>query len=117
HDLVRRDTELLERNLEPRCLAHTGGQDHHGPLVEDDLKLEAEVADDVEHRLLVLLRRRNDDPPLRQRRDTPLLEPLDEDPRRRLAEDTLAAVGGVVDHGAVLRDDPVENLEIPTNAL
>ena len=44
-DVVRRQTESLERRREPGRLVDAGRQHHHRALVEDHLQLEAEIAD------------------------------------------------------------------------
>src|SRR5690606_27601547 len=86
-------------------------------LVEDDLKLEPKLANDIEHELLLRLPRRDDHAPDRQRLDAPRLEPLDEQRRRRLREKTFDPCGGIVEQRAVLRDDSIEHVELTEDAL
>ena len=49
-DVVRRQTQLVERGGQARRLVDAGRQHHDGALVEDDLQLQAQLADRLEHR-------------------------------------------------------------------
>ena len=60
-DVVRRDLELLESGHEAGRFVHAGRQHHDGAFVEDDLQLEAELANRVEDGFFVRLARRHDD--------------------------------------------------------
>ena len=54
-DVVRRQPQLLERRGEAARLVDAGRQHHDRALVEDDLPLEPELADRLEHHRLVRL--------------------------------------------------------------
>jgi hypothetical protein len=60
--VVPGEPELSERSLQPGRLVDPGGQHHDRALVEDDLELQAEVADHFQHRGLVGLPGRHDHP-------------------------------------------------------
>jgi hypothetical protein len=112
HHVVRREPQVAEGGVEPRGLVDARREDHHGPLVEDDLELQAHLPDDVEHGRLVRLPRRHDHPADRDRPDPARLEPLDELGRRRLGQRALLARVGPVEQGAVLGHHAVEDVEL-----
>ena len=85
-DVVRRDLELLESGHEARRFVHAGRQDHDGAFVEDDLQLEAELANRVEDGCLVRLARRDDDLAGGERGDAALPEGRKKKRRRRFRE-------------------------------
>src|SRR5688572_29004384 len=77
--IVRRKLELFERSHSSGRLVRAGRQDHHGTLVEDDLQLQSEVPNDLQHRRLIWFPGRYDRAPDRKRLDISLPELLDED--------------------------------------
>ena len=52
-DLVRGEPDLAQGRLKTAALVHAGRQHHDRVAVEDDLKLQAQVADRLEDRDLV----------------------------------------------------------------
>ena len=112
HAVVRRQAQLVERGGQTGRLVHARGQDHHGALVEDHLALEAELPDHVQHDRLVRLARGDDDAADGQRGDPPADQLRDERLGRRVGQCALLLRGRPVEHGPVLGDDPIEQLEI-----
>ena len=80
-DVVRGEPQLLERLHEPGRLVDSRRQDHDRALVEDHLQLEAQLADGLEHDLLVRRQGGHDGPPHGERRDARGPQRLDQ--RRR----------------------------------
>ncbi len=109
-DVVSRHLQLAEREGEAAGLVDPGGEDHHRSLVEDDLHLEAEVPNDVEHGVLVRARSRDDDVADGERGDSLVAERPDELFRRRAAVDLFPPAGRMIDQGPVLGDDPLEKI-------
>ena len=115
-DVVRRDLELLERGHEPRRLVDAGRQDHDGAFVEDDLQLEAELADRFEHGRLVRLARRDDDLAGGERGDAALAQSGEQRRRRRLREPAPLLRRRAIEQRAVLGDDALEDREVRMDA-
>src|SRR5215216_1377486 len=51
--VVQRQTKRTQRGRQASALGRAGGQHHDGALVEDDLQLQAELADDLQNCRLV----------------------------------------------------------------
>jgi len=65
--IAHRQAELLQRQGEPGLFVHARREQHHGALIEDDLPLQAKLADHLEGRDLIRLARRHDHPAGMQR--------------------------------------------------
>src|SRR5690606_4254910 len=76
-----------------------------------------ELPDHVEHGLLLRLRRRDDHSSDGQRLDPPLPQSLDEDLGWWLDKNPLGAGSWIEQHGAVLRDDSIEDVDVAADAL
>ena len=111
-DIVRRKLELFERCHSSGRLVHAGRQDHHGALVEDDLQLQSEVPNDLQHRRFIRFPGRHDRPPDRKRLDVSLPELLDEDGWRGCRNDMFLLGRGVINQRTVFRDNAIEQLEL-----
>jgi hypothetical protein len=109
--VVERQPQLLQGGAEARPLVDAGWQDHHGVPVEDDLQLQAQVANGFEHDRLVRPHRGHDDPSELERSDAALGEQGDELRRYRLGEGPLFLAGRSIENGPVLGDHAVEEVE------
>jgi hypothetical protein len=109
--IVCRYSDLAQRRRQAARLGDAGGQHHDGALVEDDLQLQAQVANDFEYRGLVRLPGRNDDPAHRDGMDLPRDEHIDEDLRRTLRQYLLFSARRPVNERAVLGDDALEQVQ------
>ena len=69
HAVVRRQPQLEQRGFQAGGLVRARRQDHDRALVENDLQLEPEITDRLEHRALIRLPGRHDAMPHGQRRD------------------------------------------------
>jgi hypothetical protein len=92
--VVRRQTTLDQRRGEAARLVDTRGQDHDRALVEDDLQLEAEPANRLQHDVLHRLPAGDDSAANRQRMHAALAQPPHERLGRRRRERGLAASTG-----------------------
>jgi len=90
--IARRQSERVQRSGQPGTFVDAARQHHHRALVEDDLQLQAQVADLVEDFLFVRLARRDDDAPSGQRIDPVAPQRLVELWRRRLGQEPFLAV-------------------------
>ena len=112
--IVRGHAEAAERLLEPALLRDGRRQHHDGLAIEDDLQLEPEVVDRAQDRRVVRHHRRDDDAPRREGHARPLER--GEKGRRGRRREVVHPLGArLVEHGAVLRDDPVEEVELGTH--
>jgi hypothetical protein len=109
--VVRRERQLGERDREPGCLVDAGWQHHHRALVEDDVELEAEIADDVEHDRLVRSPGRYDALADRERCHAARSQRRHEPLHGGLGQQFLLLAVGAVEHGAVLGHHPIEEVE------
>ena len=111
-DVVRGEAQLVERDGEPGRLVDPRGEHHDGPFIEDDLPLQAHLADRLEDGALMGLDGRDDRTPDGYRRDAPLADGLDQRRRRRLAQHLLLAAGGPVEQRAILDDHAIEEVDL-----
>ncbi len=109
--VVRREPQLEQRGVQAGRLVRARRQDHDRALVEDDLQLEAEIADRVEDDAFIGLPRRDEGVPDGQRGDLAGAKRLHEVGARRLAENLVLAARGTVEDSAVLGDDPIEEID------
>jgi hypothetical protein len=114
---VRRQSTLDQRRGEPARLVDTGGQDHHRALVEDDLQLEAQFADRLEHDVLHRLPTSDDAAANRQRMHATLAQPRDERLGRRLGEQGFAASAGLIKQRAVFGHNQIAAAQLRKCAL
>ncbi len=114
-DVVRRQLEAFEGGPETGRLVDIAGKDHHRVLVEDDLQFQAEVADRFQDGRLVRPPRRHDDAADRDRHAAPP-QLRHEALRRRLGEEGRLLVARPVELGAVLGDDPLEQVQVAEGA-
>ena len=112
HAVVRGESQLEQRGFEPRRLVHSGRQDHDRALVEDDLELEPEVPDGLEHSRLVRLPGRHQAMPHGERRDPAGAERGNEVGGWGFPERLVLSAGRAVDDSAVLGDHAVEHLDV-----
>ena len=111
HGVVDGELQAFERTLEAGGFVHPGRQDHHGPLVEDHLKLETEIANHIQHDGLVGLPGRHDHVADGQRGDISCAERVDEGCRRRFAQDLELTISRRINDRPVLADHTVEQIE------
>jgi len=106
--------EAAEHLLETALLRDGRRQHHDGLAIEDDLQLEPEVVDGAQDGRLVRHLRRDDDATGRERHARPLER--GEKGRGGRRREVVHPFGSrLVEHGAVLRDDPVEEVELGTD--
>src|SRR5581483_3099871 len=77
-NFVQGEPEPVERRLEAGSLVDARWEDHDGVTIENELELERELADGIDDHVLMGMICRHDHVAHRERRDTPLLEPLGE---------------------------------------
>ena len=109
--VVRRKPEFLERRAQTRRLVYARRQNHHCALVENDLKLEAHIADDLDCGRFVGFPGRDDNTANRNPRRTPTDQLARELGRRRFGKQLFFAVSRTVQKSAILSDDAVEQIE------
>jgi hypothetical protein len=102
-----REPERVERGGQAGALVDAAREHHDGALVEDDLQLEPEVVDLLEHVELMRLARGDDDLADAEGSDAALPQPLDQARRRRLTERPRLVRTRQVQQAAVLGDDGV----------
>jgi len=109
--IVRRQPQLPERGRQTRPLVHSGGEHHDRAFVEDDLQLQAELADRFDGGGLVRRDGGDEDAPGRQRGDPAAAKQVEERGGGRRPQRPALARSGGVEERAVLRHDPVEEVE------
>ena len=109
--IAHRQAELLQGQGEPRLFVHARREQHHGALVEDDLPLEAELADHLDGRDLIRLARRHDHPAGVQRGSAALAQPLRQGGRGWFRHALLLARLRPVEKSAVFGHHQVEEIE------
>ena len=117
HYIVSRKPHLLQRAFEAAGLVDAGRQHHDGPLVEDDLQLQAQLVDRLEDRLLVWLPCRDDNAAHRHRAHPLVTQGGYEGLGRPIGQGRLGAGRRVVEQGTVLGDDIFEQIEPRADAL
>ena len=104
---------LLQGGGQPGRLVDAGRQHHHRALVEDHLQLQPQVADGFEDGGLVRLPGGDDHPADRDRlRRRAARRRLDERCRAAARPAASPLAGGAVEQGAVLGDDPLEEVDV-----
>ena len=111
-DVQRRQFERLQGRGQSGRLVDAGGQAHHRALVEDDLPLEAELLDRIEHLGLIRLPCRHDGSPHGEGRHFATAQRGDEFGRRRRRERPLFGGRREIEERAILGDDGVELSEM-----
>ena len=114
-DVVRGQAQPRERASESGGLVHRRGQHHDRALVEDDLQLQPEVADRLQHGGFVRLHRRDDGRADADRHPAPV-QCLDECPGRRIGEDLALPGRRKVQQGTVLGDHAIESVDLRKDA-
>src|SRR5262249_46478936 len=97
-----------QREAKARCLADAGWKHHDGVLVEDDLELQAHVADGLDDSRLVWAPCGHDYLSGTERSYAALSQCLDKFMRWRLGEDFLFLGARVVEKCAILGDHAPE---------
>src|SRR5207249_1657347 len=77
-DVVRRQFQLIQCNLQAGRFVHSGRQHHHGALVEDDLQLESQLPDRFQHSGFVRLPSGHDHAATWEPHETRVLEAIRE---------------------------------------
>ncbi len=108
--IVSRQREVIERREQTAGLVDAWWQHHHRALVEDDLLLETQLPDLIEHDGFMRLPRRHDDVADGEWAHATLTECANQDLWCRFTELREAPIGRVVQHSSVLGDDAIEQI-------
>ena len=117
HHVVRGKLQQLQRRGEPARLVDAGGQHHYRALVEDDLQFELQLADGLQHRLLLRFPGGDNAAAHRERRNAPSLQGGDEICRGRVRDRPLLARLRQVEQGAIFHYGDIEQVEPIEGAL
>ena len=112
HGVVRRQAQRFERRDQAAGLVHTGRQHHHRALVEDDLQLQPQLADHLQHDRVVRLPGRHDAAPHGERLDTAFLQLANEGLRWRVGQRPFLSGRRRVEQRTVFRDDEIEHVKL-----
>ena len=115
HHVMGGETELEKRRSQSGRLVHAGWQNHDSPFVEDDLKLEAEIANDFHSSRFMRFPCGYDDSSYRDSFRTTAHQLAGKFLGRRLGQELLLTCGRTVEEGAVLGHDPVKQVEPGAN--
>src|SRR5262245_28244326 len=112
YGVVRRESQLVERRLEPSRLVHARRQNHDRALIEDHLKFQPQVVYGFQDGRLVRLPGGDDGMPDRDRPHAALSEKSHEILPRRLGEQLLFALLRAMEQRAVFGDNPIEKIKV-----